>query len=110
MPNARVTHPQATATPAVSLIAPPAATENFGQRARRLFNKRAAATALRDNIPMDVAAEPVQQEQPPRSDTNIDAPLYFKLKTTLEVIFVSGWGEFITQYQFNELNDRMSKL
>ena len=59
---------------------------------------------------MDVAAEPVQQEQPTRLDTNIDAHLYFKLKTTLEVIFVSGWGEFITQYQFNELDDRMSKL
>ena len=55
---------------------------------------------------MDVAAEPVQQEQPPKPDTNVDAPLYFKLKTTLEVIFVSGWGEFITQYQFNDLNGR----
>ena len=32
------------------------------------------------------------------------------MKTTLEVIFVSGWGKFITQYQFNELDDRMSKL
>ena len=30
--------------------------------------------------------------------------------TTLEVIFVSGWGELIQQYQFNELDDRMSKL
>ena len=36
--------------------------------------------------------------------------MYYKLKTTLEVIFVSGWGEFITQYQFNELDNRMSKL
>ena len=32
MPTARVTRHQATATPAVSLIAPPAATENYGQR------------------------------------------------------------------------------
>ena len=60
--------------------------------------------------PMDVAAEPAQREQPPRPDTNIDAALYFKLKTTLEVIFVSGWGEFITQYQFNDLDNRTSKL
>ena len=59
---------------------------------------------------MDVAAEPAQREPTPRPDPNIDAPLYFKLKMTLEVIFVSGWGEFITQYQFNKLNDRMSKL
>ena len=65
---------------------------------------------LRDNTPMDVAPEPAQREQPPRPDTDIDAALYFKLKTTLEVIFVPGWGEFITQYQFNELDDRMSKL
>ena len=33
---ARVTRHQATATLAVSLIAPPAATEKYGQRARRL--------------------------------------------------------------------------
>ena len=59
---------------------------------------------------MDVAAEPDQREQPPRPDINIDAHLYFKLKTTLEVIFVYGWGELFTQYQFNELDDRMSKL
>ena len=51
-----------------------------------------------------------QKVTTPRPDTNIDAPLYFELKTTLEVIFVSVWGEFITQYQFNELDDRMSKL
>ena len=92
MPTARVTCHQATATPAVSLIAPPAATENYGQRARRLLNERAAAAASRDNTPMEVTAEPAQREQPPRPETNIDAPLYFKLKTTLEVIFVSGWG------------------
>ena len=110
MPTARVTRHQAPATQAVSLSAPPAANENYGQRARRILNERAAATALHDNTPMDVAVEPAPREQPPRLDTNIEAPLYFKLKTTLEVIFVSGWGEFITQYQFNELDDRMSKL
>ena len=43
MPTARVTRHQATATPAVSLPAPPAANENYGQRARRLFNEIAAA-------------------------------------------------------------------
>ena len=37
MPTARVTSHQATATPAVSLPAPPAASENSRQRARRLF-------------------------------------------------------------------------
>ena len=64
MPTARVTRHQATATPAVSLPAPPAATENYGQRARRILNERAAATALRDNNPMDVAAEPAQESNP----------------------------------------------
>ena len=59
---------------------------------------------------MDVAVEPAPREQPPRPDTCTDAVLYHKLKTTLEVIFDSGWGEFITQYQFNELDDRISKL
>ena len=98
MPTARITRHQATATPAVSLVAPPAASENYGERVWRLLNETAAATASRDNTLMDVAAEPEQREQPPRLDTNIDAALYYKLKTTLEVIFVSSWGEFITQY------------
>ena len=35
MPTARVTRHQATATPAVSLIAPPAATENYRQQVER---------------------------------------------------------------------------
>ena len=39
MPTARVTRHQAPATLAVSLPAPPAANENYRQRARRLFNK-----------------------------------------------------------------------
>ena len=73
MPTARVTRHQAPATSAISLPAPPAANENYGQRARRILNERAAATALRDNTHMDVAAEPEQREQPPRPDTNIDA-------------------------------------
>ena len=90
MPTLRVTRPQATATPAVSLIAPPAASENYRQRARRLLNERAAAAASRDNTPIDVATEPAPRKQPHRPDTNIEAHLYFKLKTALEVIFVSG--------------------
>ena len=64
MPTARVTRHQGTATPTVSLIAPFAANENYGQRARRILNERAAATALRDNNPMDVAAEPAQESNP----------------------------------------------
>ena len=59
---------------------------------------------------MNISAEPAPREKPSRPDTSTDAVLYHKLKTTLEVMFVSGWGEFITQYQFNELDDRMSKL
>ena len=110
MPTARVTHHQATYTSSVPLIAPPSASETFGQRTRRLFDERAAAAASLRDTPMDVAAEPAPREEPPRPDTNTDAALYYKLKTTLEVIFVSGWGEFITQYQFNKLDDRMSKL
>ena len=46
MPNARVTRHQAPSTSAVSLPAPPAANENYGQRARRFFNRRVAATSL----------------------------------------------------------------
>ena len=59
---------------------------------------------------MDVAARPSTIQQPTQTDTCIDAALYIKLKTTLEVIFVSCWGGFILQYQFNELDYRLSKL
>ena len=59
---------------------------------------------------MGVAAEPAPREQPSRPNTSIDTVLYHKLKTTLEVIFVYVWVEFITQYQFNELDKRMLKL
>ena len=110
MPTVRVTRPQAADTSSLPLIAPPNVSESFGERARHLFDERAAAAALRVNNPIDVATEPAPREQPPRTDTSTDAVLYHRLKTTLEVIFVSDWGEFITQYQFNELDDRMSKL
>ena len=59
---------------------------------------------------MDVSAIPSVREPPPQPDAFIDAALYIKLMTTLEVIFVSGWEEFMLQYRFNELDDRMSKL
>ena len=110
MPTARVTHPQATATSAVPTHAQPAPIETFVERARRLFNERDTIAASIDNTTMAVAVRPAVRESPPQPNAFIDAALYIKLKTTLEVIFVSGWGEFILQYQFNELDDRMSKL
>ena len=63
-----------------------------------------------NNTGMDVAARPAMRELPPQPDAYIDATIYIKLKTTLEVIFVLDWEEFILQYQFKELDDRMSKL
>ena len=62
----------------------------FGERARRLFNKRDAADASIDNTIMAVYEIPAVRETPPQPDAFIDAALYIKLKTTLEVIFVSG--------------------
>ena len=110
MPTARVTRPQAIDTSSVPPNAPPAASENFGERARHLFDERAAAAASNDNTKMEVSTRPATREKPPWPDTCIDAALYIRLNMTLEVIFVLGWGEFILQYQFNELDDRMSKL
>ena len=107
MPTARVNRPQATDTSSVPPNAQPPPTKTFRERTRRLFNKRAAAAALRDYTTMAVAARPATREHPPQPDKCIDATLYIKLKTTLEVIFVSGWGEFILHYEFNELYDRM---
>ena len=59
---------------------------------------------------MAVAARPATRELPPQPDAFIYSSLYIKMKMTLEVIFDLVWGEFIQQYQFNELDDRMSKL
>ena len=53
---------------------------------------------------------PAEAETPPQPDTFVDAAFYLKLQATLEVIFVSGWGVFIQKFQFNELDDRVSKL
>ena len=110
MPTAHVTCPQATSTSAVPPNAQPAPSETFGERARRLFNERAAAAELNDNTAMAVATRPATRELPPQPDACIDATIYIKLETTLEVIFISGWGEFILQYQFNKLDNRMLKL
>ena len=92
MPTARITLPQATSLPDVPPNAPPAASEHFVEWNRRLLNERAAAAALQYNTTMDVAARPATREHPLQPNTCIDATLYIKLKTTLEVIFVSGWG------------------
>ena len=90
MPTARIIRLQSTATSAVPPHAQPAPIETFGEWARRIFNKRDAAAALNDNTAMAVSARPVTRELPPHPDDFIDAALYIKLKTTLEVIFVSG--------------------
>ena len=104
MPTARVTRPQATVTPAVPPIAQPAASETFGDRARRLFNERDAASASTHDTTMDIIVRPAEREPPPQPDTIIDEALYIKIKTNLEVIFVLGWEEFILQYQFKKLD------
>ena len=110
MPNARVTRPQATVTPAVPPTTQPPASETFRERAWRLLDERAATTDSHDTTAMEVSTRPATREQPPRPDNYIDAVLYLTLKNTLEVIFVLGWGEFVIQYKFNELDDRMSKI
>ena len=83
MPTARVTQPQATDISSVPPNAPPAASETFGERAWRLFDKRAAATASRKNTTMEVATRPAAREQLPQNDNCIDVVMYNKLKTTL---------------------------
>ena len=110
MPTMRVIRPQATSTPYVPPHVQPAPIETFWERDRRLFNERDAVAASNDNTAMAVGTRSSTRELPPQPDAFIDTALYIKLKTNLEVIFVSGWGEFIQQYQFNELDDRMSKL
>ena len=110
MPTACVTRHEATDTLSVSLIAQPSTSEHYGKRTWRLLDERAAVTASLRETPMDITKEPAPREQPPRPDTNVDADLYYKLKMTLEVIFVSVWVEFIIQYQFNKLDNRMLNL
>ena len=69
----------------------------------------AVATSIY-NTKVDIIMIPVERETPPQPETFIYAALYIKLKTTLEVMFISGWGEFMQQYQFNNLDNRISKL
>ena len=90
MPIARVTRTQAAATSADPPPAQCTTSETFGERARCLFNKRHAAAASTHNTTMAVAVRPAEREPPPQPDAFIDTALYIKLKTTLEVIFVSG--------------------
>ena len=92
MPTASITYPQATVNPDAPPTPQPAASETFGERARRLFDERAAAADSRDTSTIEVSTRPSTREQHPRPETYIDAVLYLTLKTTLEVIFVSGWG------------------
>ena len=83
MPTARVPRPPATATVAVPPNAQPAPSENFDERARRLFNERAPTAASNDNTTMVVAERPATRELPHQPDTCIYATIYIKLKTTL---------------------------
>ena len=108
MPSARVNRPLAAAPAAAP---PPDFPENFGEQPRRLLDERSAAAASTDDTRMDVFENRTSEaETPPQPDTFVDAAFYIKLKATLEVIFVSKWGVFIQQYQFNKLEDRTSNL
>ena len=57
-----------------------------------------------------VEDRPAEAEPPPQPYNFVDAAFYIKLKAIFEIIFVSGWGVFVQQYQFNDLDDCMSKL
>ena len=59
---------------------------------------------------MDVVRRPSDIEPPTQPNTFVDTSFYIKLKKNFEFIFVLGRGEFMQQYQFNELDNRMSKL
>ena len=96
MPRARATCPLTASTLATPPYAYPDPSENFGERSRRLINERAAIAVSTDENRMDVVEErPSEAEQPPHKDNFLDEVFYIKLKATLEVIFVTGWGVFI---------------
>ena len=110
MPRARVTCPLE-----VSSVAAPSALpdcpENFGEQTWRLLNERADIAASTDNNRMVVIEYRTAEAEPlPHPDNFIDAAFCIKLKATIKVFSFLGWGVFIQQYQFNELDDRMSKL
>ena len=72
---------------------------------RRLLYERSVAAASTDNTRMFVVENRSAEVEPlPQIDTFLDAELYIKLKATLRIMFVSGWGFFIHKYQFNELD------
>ena len=111
MNSARVTCPLAAApmaaTPPARLDSP----KNFRDQNWRLLSERAAAKAsTKDTRIVVVKERQAEAEPPPQPDTFVDAAFYIKLKETVKKIFVLGWDVCIQHYQFNELDDRMSKL
>ena len=59
---------------------------------------------------MDVTERPDKTEPSPQHKTFVDTDFYIKIKLTFKVIFVSRLGEFMQEYQFNELDDIMFKI
>ena len=111
MPRACVTRLLATVTLATPLYAQPDPSKIFGEQALCFLNKRAAtAVSTYNNRMFVVKNRPAESELPSQPNTFVDATFYIKLRATLGIIFVLGWGFFIRQYQFNKLDDRMSKL
>ena len=68
MHTTRVTRPQATDTSSVPTNAPPPLSETFGERARRLFDERAPASASHNNTTMEVSTRPATREQPTQTN------------------------------------------
>ena len=101
MPRARITRPL-RAAPAVAPPARPAHPKNLGDWA-------AAAASNNDTHMIVVEDRTAEAELPLQPDNFVDTALCIKIKANPEVIFVSGWGVFIQQYQFNELDNCMSK-
>ena len=85
--------------------------KNFGEWSWRLLNERAVSATSTDNTRMVIVKDiPAEAEPPPHPDSLEDKAFYIKLRATLEVIFVSVWDVFIQKYQFNKLDNCMSKL
>ena len=110
LPCVRVNRPLSSSTSTAPPPYQPVSSKNYEERTRRLLNERAAADASTNDTTMAVVKRPDETEPPPHPDTFVDSAFYIKLKATLEVVFVSVWGVFMQQYQFNKLDNRMSKL
>ena len=109
MSRARV--PLLSEDPTAATPACPARPKNFGELTWLLLNERSSAAASTNDIQMIfVKDRPAEAEPPTQPGIFIDAAFYIKLKATLEVFFIFGLGVFIQQYQFNNLDDFMSKL